>query len=122
MDQLALLYGKNINLVNHQGMTPLHYASECGHEDAVRALIRANEAIDVNARDLKGKTPLCLAVERGFDRIVELLVSAQTWTYTQEALGRIRMFGNWHIQRGTLHYKICWPAGIAYTDRGSVTP
>jgi ankyrin repeat protein len=122
VDQLALLYGKNINLVNHQGMTPLHYASECGHEDAVRALIRANEAIDVNARDLKGKTPLCLAVERGFDRIVELLVSAQTWTYTQEALGRIRMLGNWHIQRGTLHYRICWPAGLAYTGRGSVKP
>jgi ankyrin repeat protein len=74
--QLAPLYGKDINLANRHGRTPLHYAAAGQHDDAVRALIKANEEIDVNAQDLQGETPLYLAVRMGCESTVEFLVSA----------------------------------------------
>jgi ankyrin repeat protein len=47
------------------GWTPLHVAAEMGYLQIVQALVRAGAPID--ARDLKGWTPLCIALDSEID-------------------------------------------------------
>jgi hypothetical protein len=55
-------------------MTPLHIASERGHEGAVRALLNAKA--DVDARDYQQATPLDMAMRGKHDGVVRLLSAA----------------------------------------------
>ena len=49
----------------------LHDACRSGHCDEIKSLLRAR--VDVNARDADGTTPLCVAVEAGALKAVQLL-------------------------------------------------
>ena len=53
--------------------TPLHWACEGGHIDAVRLLCRKGDA-DLEARDQENSTPLHLAAEKGYHKLVLVLV------------------------------------------------
>lgn len=71
----VLLQNKaEVNDMDPMGLTALHYAAGCGRK-AVVELLLANKA-DVNAKckeKFGGKTPLDLALEKGFKDIAELL-------------------------------------------------
>lgn len=61
-----------INTLNRAGFTPLHYAANGGHIDAVKALL-ANEA-DVEAKRSGGFTPIHDAIVKKHRAVVELLI------------------------------------------------
>ncbi len=60
-------------------MTPLHHASEGGHDSIVDMLLQRPE-IDVNARNAAGETPIFLAAKAGRMKVVEMLLKAETST------------------------------------------
>jgi ankyrin repeat protein len=51
---------------------PLHVAAEAGDWASIQRHLRAG--VDVNAQDAGGASPLLLAVFKGHDRIVKLLL------------------------------------------------
>jgi hypothetical protein len=61
-----------VNLKNNDGMTPLHFSSLGGHNDAV-LLLMGNGAIP-NAKTNHGSTPLMLACEKGHLLVVRSLL------------------------------------------------
>ncbi len=54
------------------GLSLLHQAVWAGHLDVVAYLV--TQGADVNAKDLRGDTPLYIAFHRGFDKISEYLI------------------------------------------------
>ena len=56
-------------------ITPLHAACFCGQKDNIVQLLLKAKA-NVNALDIQGYTPLCIAAGKGHEKIVELLISA----------------------------------------------
>jgi ankyrin repeat protein len=54
-------FGVQSNTRNEFRQTPLFLAAENGHAETVRALVQACRG-DVNANDLKGRTPVWVAV------------------------------------------------------------
>ncbi|KAK6042823.1 ankyrin repeat protein [Cooperia oncophora] len=54
-------------------MTPLHHGAMKGNEPAVKALIK--HGADVNAKTIKGTTPLLTACVHGYDEIIQTLLS-----------------------------------------------
>jgi len=71
MAEYLLANGALVNVVQHGGWTPLHQAAAHGQEKIVRLLLRYNA--DVSARSEDGRTPLDLAVETGYDYLIEVL-------------------------------------------------
>lgn len=62
-----------INAVDYNDNTPLHYAAHHGHTEIIKCLLKVND-IDVNCKDRKGNTPLHLAALNGHkDAIIILL-------------------------------------------------
>ncbi|NEV49241.1 ankyrin repeat domain-containing protein [Wolbachia pipientis] len=69
-----LIKGVNVNVIDQNGMTPLHYAAKKHNEDIANALIKAGA--DVNAKDQNGRTPLhWAAIERNKD-VASALIKA----------------------------------------------
>ena len=64
-------YSVNPNAVDDAGYTPLYTAALGGHADIVQCLL--GHQADPNLRTVSGKTPLQLANNRGFLRVVQLL-------------------------------------------------
>jgi hypothetical protein len=65
-----------IDKANHKGLTPLWFASQNGHSDAVQALLNAKAEVD-NARPADGVTPLLQASYKGHIDIVNMLLEAK---------------------------------------------
>lgn len=64
----------NVNIMNHQGRTPLHQAAENGHAVIVELLLSTYN-IDVDLeKTFGGYTPLLLAAKNGHDVVVTLLL------------------------------------------------
>ncbi|TFK21925.1 ankyrin [Coprinopsis marcescibilis] len=74
---LGLGLEANINATDNEGKTALLYALECcwPQPEIVSALLEV-EGIDLSVRDVKGRTPLMVAIEKGNDKCTELLREA----------------------------------------------
>ncbi|RYP18847.1 hypothetical protein DL767_009749 [Monosporascus sp. MG133] len=64
--------GARINSKDEIGKTPLHWASENGHDTVVKQLLQGGA--DANAKDKAGWTPLHLASRNGRDTVVKQLL------------------------------------------------
>lgn len=68
------------------GMTPLHRACNAGDLEAVKGCLgRIKSPLELNARDIFGRTPFYVACERGHHDIAELLFAFGV-AYAQELL------------------------------------
>ena len=68
----ALSLGSDLEAVNPSGETALHIASAQGYETVVRAL--AEHGANLNARNLRGQTPLgALVARKARPNMIELL-------------------------------------------------
>ncbi|CAJ0602435.1 unnamed protein product [Cylicocyclus nassatus] len=65
--------GSDVNARNSQGKTPLDLAVEGDHYDTVNVLLEKGAVIE-SANDDRCTTPLHVAAEKGYDRIVERLL------------------------------------------------
>ncbi|RYP12344.1 hypothetical protein DL765_007390 [Monosporascus sp. GIB2] len=66
--------GARINSKDKFGRTPLHWASENGHDTVVKLLLESGA--DTNVEDDMGRTPLHWASENGHDTVVKLLLES----------------------------------------------
>uniref|UniRef100_A0A8C1PLK2 Uncharacterized protein n=1 Tax=Cyprinus carpio TaxID=7962 RepID=A0A8C1PLK2_CYPCA len=71
---LLLQRGASVNLPDESGRTPLSYACEMGHLDAVKILVKSGA--DPEAADAWGNTALMYAAAAGHSAVVEFLVRA----------------------------------------------
>lgn len=71
MEQL-IEHGAKVNSVDQHGLTVLHHAVDSGNKNVVRLLLK-NPAVDINAEDNKGKTPLRRSELNHYDAITALL-------------------------------------------------
>ena len=68
--------GRDINLEDEHGQTPLSLAAKYGHESITHMLIKRDD-VDVNARNLCRRTPLLLAAKSGHEAVVRLLIDRE---------------------------------------------
>ena len=71
---LLLDNGADPDLPNHEGKTCMHLLSESDLIDSARFLL--NQKINLNVLDKKGKSPLIIAADKRFDKMVRLLCEA----------------------------------------------
>ena len=64
--------GADVNLADNEGNTALHYALIEYNEGTARYLIK--KGADYNRANNDGQTPADIAVERGFEGVLELMV------------------------------------------------
>lgn len=64
---------KLANLIDSEGLLPIHWAADRGYLEIIKKLIE--KGTDVNAQDEDGQTPLHYAVSCGHHHVVEHLVS-----------------------------------------------
>ena len=75
VDKIIILLSEgadNINAVDINGMTPLHYAASEGHFKIIQIL--SDHGANVNLADANGKTPLHYAVIKGHSQAVKILL------------------------------------------------
>lgn len=71
--ELLLGSGADVQLVDNLEDTAFHHAlMSSGNERTAKLLV--NGGADVNRRDRFGRSPLCLAVELGYEGVVDLLL------------------------------------------------
>ena len=68
--RLLIDRGADVSAANKYGSTPLHRASEAGHEAVARLLV--DRGADVSAADEDGSTPLHRALQRGHEAVARV--------------------------------------------------
>lgn len=87
--------GANVNMEDHDGMTPLIAAAANSHVNAVRLLL--DRGADINATTNNGWTALMLASDAGDTNIVELLLERGANVKMREgAIGFVKAMLNGH--------------------------
>ena len=77
--RLLLNKGADINTTSNDRSSALHKAAEYGHEMLTQILLQpisSRQAIQINAKNISGKTPLYLAVRDEHEVVVRLLLDA----------------------------------------------
>ena len=67
--------GADVNIANNEGNTALHYILRYSTQDIARFLVK--KGADYNHANLKGVTPAQIAVEQGYDTVLELMADIQ---------------------------------------------
>lgn len=63
--------GADVNISNNSGNNALHYALRYGNQEVSRFLIK--KGADYNKADNQGITPLQIAVEKGYDTLLDIM-------------------------------------------------
>lgn len=63
--------GADVNAVNNSGDNALHYALRYGNQEVARFLVK--KGADYNKADNQGITPLQIAVEKGYDTLLDIM-------------------------------------------------
>ena len=79
--------GANVNAVDTDGWTPVHWAARWGHIESLRVLIQ--ECADVNIQNKKGESPLHLAAENGYVECLHELIKSGANIETKDKEGWI---------------------------------
>ncbi|XP_049764441.1 serine/threonine-protein phosphatase 6 regulatory ankyrin repeat subunit B-like isoform X4 [Schistocerca cancellata] len=66
--------GANVNLKDHNGITPLHCAAKTGNCKLIKILLSAGA--DVNSMDVNGATPLLMTSKHCYTQAAQLLLDA----------------------------------------------
>ena len=67
--------GADLNAVNKNGDTPLHFALQYGDKESAVFMIK--KGADYNHANNRGVTPVQIAVEKGYDTVLELMTDIQ---------------------------------------------
>ncbi|CAL8126284.1 unnamed protein product [Orchesella dallaii] len=77
IDEISKFKFADPNLPDNDGNAPLHYSAVCGHSEGIDLLLnRFHDALDVNARNISGLTPLMKAALQGRTRCAKSLIIA----------------------------------------------
>ena len=71
--KMLLKKGADVNILDFQRLTALHYAAKVGHCGVIEELL--NNKSDVNAKDSNGRTPLHGAVFNGHKKAAKMLLN-----------------------------------------------
>src|SRR4051812_20221966 len=71
--RLLIELGAFLDQPENDGSTPLHWAARTGQADLIRMILQAGHG-DCNRLDKSGWAPLSLAIERGHEAVVRLLL------------------------------------------------
>jgi ankyrin repeat protein len=80
-------HGEDINVLDRDKMTALHYASFNGHKALVEFLLEQGAGLDVKGQE-GGVTALHLAATRGHREIVKLLIEKGATLHAKDRYGR----------------------------------
>lgn len=76
LDYIKFFYqeGENLKVYDEKGNSILHYSVMSGNEELVKFILE-HKIVDVNEKNDEGKTPLDIAIEKGFENIANLIKS-----------------------------------------------
>lgn len=87
LEQIAsLITSENVNAIDYQGHTPLHYAATTGQDAIISLLLQYR--VNVNATDVLGNTPLHYAAGQGHCNSVKILLEAGAEPHLKNASGK----------------------------------
>ncbi|XP_011860448.1 PREDICTED: ankyrin-2-like [Vollenhovia emeryi] len=90
--------GVNVNVIDQDGRTPLHYAAKKHNEDIANALIKAGA--DINIKDQDGRTPLHWAAIERNEGVANALIKAGADVNAKDDYGRIPL--HWAVNAGSI--------------------
>ncbi|MDE6064807.1 MAG: ankyrin repeat domain-containing protein, partial [Lachnospiraceae bacterium] len=64
--------GADVNIADYNGNTALYHALRYGNQEVARFLIK--KGADYNHTNNQGMTPMQIAVEKGYDTVLELMM------------------------------------------------
>ncbi|XP_061198294.1 uncharacterized protein LOC133206356 [Saccostrea echinata] len=73
--QQLVKYGLDVNFMDKNGASLLHYAVLSGDKSFVECVLQARKPANINLKDKTGRSALYKATEKGFLDIVELLIA-----------------------------------------------
>jgi ankyrin repeat protein len=85
--QLLLEYGANPNLRDAYGDSPLHVLITLNRSPEIVKVLLANNKIDVAMRNIKGQTPLFIAVHENRVALIPLLLAARSDIFAADNSG-----------------------------------
>jgi ankyrin repeat protein len=99
-----------INQADNLGWTALHHAAAAGQMLAIRQLGKDKE-LDVNYKDIAGRTPLHAAAQHCHAQVAELLIKMKADVHAVDCNGRTPLHLAAAIHDKTMHAKLAKPKG-----------